>query len=315
MRFTVFTHSRDNLPSEVESDWAEFVEFLREQATVERHPQDKGQTPAISPALYPDDTTRANANVSMLASWLAMDVDHNGVTVDDLIEYLESIPLDYVIHTTSSHKPGSECFRVIVPLDGEVHPSDASDLWAGAFEFFGGITDVQTKDPARIFYVPAEWIGTRPRFHARTKGDVLSVGKLLSLAPPPPPPPPPIPVSKVEMARIRRALAGKGKGLTPSDSLLTSPVVSATAIDRYLGLPKGQHHGGLYQFMAAIAARSIFLGYSITAADIANYSRQLNAMSFVKTAANRRFDEEATRALRWAINNVSSKEFSENAKQ
>lgn len=315
MRLSAFSDTYDNRPVEGACDWAGFIELLGEQAAVERRPADKTLTPLISPALYPEGATRANANVAMLASWLAMDVDHNGVRVDDLIEYLEALPLDYVIHTTSSHQPGHECFRVIVRLDREVYPSEASQLWAGAFEFFGGITDVQTKDPARAFYVPGAWVGTDARFHARAEGDALSVDHLISMAPPPPPPPPPVPVSKAEMARIRRALAGKGKALTSSDSLLSSPVVSATSIDRYLGLPKGQHHVGLFQFMAAVAARSIFLGYSITAADIANYSRQLNAMSFVKTAANRRYDEEAARALQWAINNVSSKEFTENAKQ
>lgn len=315
MRLSVFSDTYDNRPAEGGGEWSDLVLLLKDQAAIARHPRDKTMTPLISPALYPEGATRSNANVSMLASWLAMDVDHNGVTVDDLIEYLEALPLDYVIHTTSSHQPGHECFRVIVRLDREVHPDEASRLWAGAFEFFGGITDIQTKDPARAFYVPADWIGTKARFHSRAEGDAVSVDHLVSLAPPPPPPPPPIPVSKAEMARIRRALAGKGKALSGFDSLLTSPVVSATSIDRYLGLPKGQHHGGLYQFMAAVAARSIFLGYSITAADIANYARQLNAMSFVKTAENRRYDEEASRALKWAINNVSSKEFTENANQ
>src|SRR5690606_4235341 len=125
-----------------------------------------------------------------------------------------------------------------------------------------------TKDPARIFNVPALWEGSDARFHSRTKGDVMSVDELLSYAPPPPPPPQPVILPQTDLNRLKRSLNGKGKTIPVNDQITASKVVSTKLVDEYLALPKGAHHGGLYTFMAKVASRALFLGYEITPEDL-----------------------------------------------
>lgn len=261
--------------------------------------------------MYAEGATRANDNVLGFGGWYAMDVDDGRVSVDLAIQIMEAVPSDFIICTTTKSKVGAERYRIVFPLDRIVRIDEAREFWAGVHTFFGGISDKQTKDPARIFNVPALWEGSDARFHSRTKGDVMSVDELLSHAPPPPPPPAPVMVSQTELNRLTRSLDGRGKTIPDNDQVTASKVVSSKLVDDYLALPKGAHHGGLYTFMAKVASRALFLGYEITPEHLVFYARQIDQMSLVKTNPARwsRITGEAKSALAWARQNHTATEY------
>lgn len=318
IRFSAFLNTFSNAPYMKASSWDDFVSLLADWSTDPRPATDhekKFNTPLVSPAVYEDGAIRRNDNVVAWGGWFALDVDESGVTVDEAKAICEAIPTDYVIYTTTKSKVGAERYRVFFPLDREVQPDEMRQVWAGAYEFFGRISDIQTKDRSRIFNVPALWEGSDARFEFRSEGDAISVAELLNRAPPEPVATP-IVIAPTKLATIKRALDGKGKKIGVGDCLFNSKVVHSSFTEEYLNLPKGAHHGGLYTFMAKVASRALYLGFEITPEDLVSYAKQLDGLSYVKTNKQRwtRISGEARSALDWARHNYSTKEFITNAK-
>jgi hypothetical protein len=314
IRYSVFENTVSTEPMMVESSWVEFVETMAEFAVQARPAtgQEKGyNTPMISPAVYGEESTRKNANVECLGGWTAIDLDKGVVTFDEVITILDAVPVDHVVHTTTKSVPTSERMRAILPLSRDVLPHEATAFWAGCFEFFGRINDIQTKDISRIYAVPAQWDGSTPRFAARFDGNLLDVDEMITHAPVVEPPTP-VSVSKTQLSKIRAALAGHGKLNTDGQSIYDSRVVHSRFIETYLNLPKGDHHRGLYQFMAKIAERGFYLGLAVTPSQLADYARQLDNISAVKTSKTRwsRILGEAQTATQWAQKITSEKDYS-----
>lgn len=307
------TVSRD--PTMITDDWSSFVEFMADYAGQTRpatEHEKKYVCPLVSPAVYAEGATRLNANVQGFGGWYALDVDDGRVSVDQAIQIMEAIPSDYVIWTTTKSKVTAERYRIAFPLDRFVSVDEMRTFWHGAHAFFGGISDKQTKDPARIFNVPATWEGSDARFHARSKGDVISVDELLSYAPPPPPPPVPVKITTTALQKLQLAMKGAGATVDGCDDIMASKVVNPKFVEDYLSLPKGEHYVGLYTFMCRIASRALNLGYSLTVADLVRYARQMDDLSMVKTAKQRwsRISTEAAEALAWASRNHTATEYS-----
>lgn len=305
------TVSRD--PSMIETDWPSFIAFMAEYADQPRPAtadEKKYHCPLVSPAVYAEGATRLNANVEGFGGWYALDVDDGRVSVDQAVQIMEAIPSDFMIWTTTKSTSAAERYRIAFPLDRFVTSEEMRTFWHGAHAFFGGISDTQTKDPARIFNVPAKWEGSDARFHSRATGDVCSVDELLSCAPVVAPPAP-VSISTSDLARMRRSLAGAGKTIAFDDTIGSSKIVSSRLVDEYLNLPKGAHHTGLYRFMAKVASRALFLGFNIEPEQLVQYARQVDAISFVKTNPQRwsRILGEAKSALAWAHQNHVQTEY------
>lgn len=81
-------------------------------------------------------------------------------------------------------------------------------------------------------------------------------------------------------------------------------MVHSQAVNTYLSLPKGAHHGGLYAFMASVAGRAESQGYDVTAGDLVDFARQLDDLSPVKTNRQRwtTIHKEADKALAFVTN-------------
>jgi len=311
--FSHFTNTVSRDPSMVETDWPSFVAFMADYAVQPRPAtadEKKYQCPLVSPAVYAEGATRLNTNVLGFGGWYALDVDDGRVSVDQAIQIMEAIPSDFVIWTTTKSTVDAERYRIAFPLDRFVTAEEMRTFWHGAHHFFGGISDTQTKDPARIFNVPATWEGSDARFHSRAQGDVVSVDEMLTYAPVQAPTAP-VTVSTTDLARLRRALAGQGKMISTNDQIGSSKVVNSRLVDEYLALPKGAHHTGLYTFMAKVASRSLFLGFEIEPEQLVGYARQMDQLSLVKTNPQRwsRILGEAKSALAWARQNHTQTEY------
>lgn len=103
------------------------------------------------------DGVRAKSNV--LNTWaLVLDLDHQPLAELDLVtKGIEAAGLDYVLHTTHSHRlePDDACARVIFPLDRPVTAKEFPRLREAACSMLGIHADPRAKDPSRLFYLPS----------------------------------------------------------------------------------------------------------------------------------------------------------------
>lgn len=297
--FSLFTHSLDNAPQMVSTNWSGFLEFLGECSKQPRPATKQHKlfsTPAISPAVYEPGASRANANVSAWGGWVAIDVD-DGMSAEHAISLVA--PLNHVVYGSTSSTVEHNKFRVGVQVDGPIPRDDIPAAWLGLSHLFPGL-DTQCKDLARIYYVPAAWqpdVDNRAPYaiwHARADGAVLPVADLISMIPDD--------VARPTVAPPAPFIAAlPGTMLTSVDAIIRQEFV-----DAYTSLPKGEHHVGLYKFMCAVAAEAVYRGVALTPADLVQASRIADAACLVKTARGRwsRMTGEAARALSWAAANT-----------
>jgi hypothetical protein len=122
--------------------------------------KDKKVSPLISPAVYKEGSTRANANVIEWAKWAAIDVDNHifeGNLQDELHSRFGS--WDYICYSTASSTPAQPKFRLVFPLTRSVKSDEIKHFWFALNTEFGCMGDTQTKDLSRMYYVPAQYPG------------------------------------------------------------------------------------------------------------------------------------------------------------
>ena len=108
--------------------------------------------PAWSPALYTEGGRRGNADVERLSAFVG-DLDSGDMEIAAVEGRLSG--LEYLIHTTYSHKPDRPKLRVIIPFD---QPYSASEIY-GVFDHFNELLDEKldacSKKSAQMYYKPS----------------------------------------------------------------------------------------------------------------------------------------------------------------
>ena len=117
----------------------------------------KKDAPLMSPAIYEENTTRSNKNVSYWSGWCAIDVDDYEGDLDDIRKVFDGYR--FVCYSTASSKIDIPKFRIILALTKRVSNEKISGFIYAIRETFGKIGDEQTKDLSRMFYTPAEYNG------------------------------------------------------------------------------------------------------------------------------------------------------------
>ena len=90
-------------------------------------------------------------------------LDNNPCTEPDTVRSLEKQlyqmfgAYEYVCYSTASSTVKKPKFRLVFPLTKEVHAKDLSHFWFAMNKEFKDIGDEQTKDLARMYYVPAQY--------------------------------------------------------------------------------------------------------------------------------------------------------------
>lgn len=152
--------------------WPEIVDFCRGEAKVPRHRSNKLAAPALIAGRC--EGTRANANVRFLSLICAdFDLGPDDVryrTFDDMVQYLAAEDLSFVAYTTTANTAGHNRYRIIMPLARNVSPTVWPAIWQAANAKFQNTFDPATKDPARLSFLPAHWIGNP--YHDGRKGTV-----------------------------------------------------------------------------------------------------------------------------------------------
>jgi len=189
-----FENKKDISPVQSTITWAELVIALsvpdRKDCTVATCAPNKADKclhkfgPAFSATSYSAGTKRANNNVDQVYA-LILDQDH--MTEEALAETLIKLgPYKRISYATHSDRPGDRCMRVVLALSEPVAGADWEQFWDAVTNTLGIPVDHQTKDVARLFFMPS-----RPSdadyFFESHEGAELDVRMILTLAPAPVP--------------------------------------------------------------------------------------------------------------------------------
>ncbi|MEO9196306.1 MAG: virulence-associated E family protein, partial [Polyangia bacterium] len=132
-----------------------------------------------SPVEYMPDTTRGDANVTAVNYFVA-DLDH---LQPGQIETVRAniAEFEHVLHSTHSHRPGDECYRLIMPLTRAASPAEWLDVHAGVVKALELPVDTAcVPTPARLYATPDSRIEVAP-FFAHRRGEALDVNEALQV--------------------------------------------------------------------------------------------------------------------------------------
>ena len=117
---------------------------------------------------------RNNQNVGQLVA-AVLDLEH----ISDYTGLANGLrPYEHVIHSTFNHTPEQPRWRVILPMAYWPTAEEWVDYWARINAALAGSqNDPQTKDPARLYYLPAHPTDVEP-FFRYNQGELLDPREL-----------------------------------------------------------------------------------------------------------------------------------------
>jgi putative DNA primase/helicase len=139
----LFKNVKSVYPKPLASSWQQLKELLsfHEENAV------KAAGALWSPVEYDLGTTRGNRNVRFVE---ALVVDMDGEAFDEA----QLDGLEWFAYSTYSHRLDDPHYHLVLPLAEKVPASLWRVVWAELHDRIGLVGDPQTKDPARIFYLP-----------------------------------------------------------------------------------------------------------------------------------------------------------------
>lgn len=296
------THRRMDFAS-----WDLFVKFLYKLS--ERPLNGKQDAELISPAVFKPDSPRRNENVVAWAGWAAVDVDDltfDGDVKDDLIRRFGEYT--FICYSTASSTVDQPKFRLVFQLTSEVESSRIKHFWFALNSELGDIGDKQTKDLARMYYIPASYSNANNFFFVN-HGHPIDLDYLLARWPYDDKRD-----SKNFMDRLppawREQIIDYRKGKLDNTSYMWSsytdcPFVNRKLLNEYIstsGIDGTGRYRMIYKLMISIAANAIEKQYPITASQIVELIRQLDKDT-ANRYENRPLDIEANNALEYAYKN------------
>ena len=139
----LFANTKSIYPKRFASSWEQLKELL---SFHEENPE-KVSGALWSPVEYDPGTTRGNRNVRFVE---ALVVDMDGEAFD----HARLDGLEWFAYSTYSHRLDDPHYHLVLPLAEKVPASLWRVVWGELHDRIGLVGDPQTKDPARIFYLP-----------------------------------------------------------------------------------------------------------------------------------------------------------------
>jgi putative DNA primase/helicase len=137
----------------------------------------KTSSPAWSPILFAERRSIANARE---VNYAVFDLD--GLKPGDLDRIRAGFPeYAHAVHTTHSHAPDSESYRIVFPLSRPMTPAEWPLVWPLIVRAFKLPADEKATDLARLFFGPTARVGVPPVFDVRP-GEPVEVDEALTLA-------------------------------------------------------------------------------------------------------------------------------------
>lgn len=304
---TLFNSVFDN-KTEKRIDVANFDAFERTLYSLSEKPRaSKKDADLISPAVYDISTTRANRNVLEWGGWCAVDVDDmqfEGELNDALIKYTRN--WRFVCYSTASSTVSFPKFRLVFPLKRALSNGEISSFNFALQKAIGGIGDEQTKDLARMYYIPAKYDGAN-NFIFSVDGDFVDPDALMKEFPY---------EQKSNSSQffdrlpeaIQKQIIEHRKGQLDNTNVVWSsyrdcPFFPRNMEAEYRTITNTGWYHKMYQIMVAIASKAVRNNYPITANEIAKLCQELDAETG-NWYKNRPIDKEADRALEYVYKNM-----------
>lgn len=300
-------------------DWESFEAMLYKMASVPGYKLKKGErkapngfkaSPLITPAVFNENTTRANANVIAWNGWAALDVDDHQFKGNLKDELSSKYGNNYfVCYSTSSSTSDFPKFRLVFPLKSSVKVASIKHFWYALNLEYGGIADAQTKDLSRMYYVPAQYPNAN-NFIFSNPGDFIDPIALMNKHP----------YNVTQSTGItfmdklppdlqRKVISHREELLKNSanydfewSSYSDCPFVNKKQITDYKGISNSDGSGRyamIYKIMTTIACTAVKRKYPISSSQIAELIRQLDRDT-ANLYAKRPLQTEAERAIEYA---------------
>ena len=308
---TIFKSQFDNKTHKTVSmsSWVEFVELLQGLSNQKGVKGGVDSSPLISPAIFEKGTTRSNRSVSHWGSWCAVDVDDHIYSTcvlelkETLIEQFND--LDFVCYSTAGSRAELLKFRLVFRLDEPLEQDRIKSFWYALNTELGEIGDPQTKDLARMYYVPARYPNATHIFFSHDGGNALNTSELIAKHPY---------VEKTGNTFLDRlppdmqkaVIEHRKNSLNNTDYKWTSyrdcPFFPKRMGMEYQAISDTGWYLKMYQIMVAIAGHAVAKGYPITANQIAELCKEFDADTG-NWYENRPLQTEADRALEYIYRN------------
>ena len=294
------THKRMDFTS-----YAQLERMLFDLADQKR--KDKKSAQLISPAIYVEDTTRANDNVIGWAGWCAVDVDEHVFDGDLEKELIDAYgKWNHVIYSTASSTKEHPKFRIVFPLTVHLPAEKIKHFWYALNKELGDVGDAQTKDLSRMYYIPGKYEGAYNFIFNNFSGEVMDPydimakhnyvekysSSLLDNLPP----------------SIRKAMLVHRKNEMVNTNVSWSnykdcPFVNLKMVKDYNQISDTGWYTKMYAIMVSIAGNAIRKKYPITAQEITTLCKEIDFENG-NWYKSRPFDKEADRAIEFVYGNI-----------
>jgi len=186
---TIFKSQFDNKTHRTMSlkSWDKFVELLYGLSQTKGEKGGRNSSPLITPAVFETDSTRSNKSTLYWGGWCAVDVDDHNFT-NDILSLKEQLidrfrDLDFICYSTASSRAQYLKFRIVFRLSETIERDTIKSFWYALNTEIGEIGDPQTKDLARMYYVPAIYPSSTNFFFSHLGGNPINVGELIARHP------------------------------------------------------------------------------------------------------------------------------------
>jgi hypothetical protein len=293
------THRRLDFDS-----WERLEKFFYKLS--ERELNGKQEAELITPAVFKADSPRRNVNVLAWAGWCAVDVDDAEIEgdVNAFVSQLAGF-WRYVCYSTASSKISKPKFRLIFELDRHLQQSEIKHFWFALQSHLDDRGDKQCKDLCRMYYVPAQYSESY-NFIFSGGTDPVSVDYLLARYPY-------VDDKKAQSFLDRLPDAWKEQIIEHRKSALDDtaykwssykdcPFVNKKLIDEWNAIANVDGTGRyrmIYKIMVAISMNAVKKSYPLTAFELVELIRQLDADTSNKYQS-RALEIEANNALEYA---------------
>jgi hypothetical protein len=308
---TAFKNIFDNKTRCVKAfgEWDDFVKALYQMSKIKGYKPARGErripkhaSPLITPAIFEPGSTRSNDNVLYWANWAALDIDDYEGDIKDVLKLFKDYT--FVCYSSASSRKEHPKFRMVLRLTERVVADDIGHFWFALNKEFNNVNDEQTKDKARMYYVPAKYPNAY-NFIFSNEGKKVDPDTIMSKH------------SYVEEKKTfieklpkemqKAIIQSKLDDLDRTDITWTNiddcPFVSKKMIrhfDSIAHIDNSGRYSYFYKIMLNIAGNAINSGYPITPSEIETLLRQLDAR-YGSRYKRRPLALEASRALNFVL--------------
>lgn len=177
MHFTLWPSRTANAGGHAEITWETFLGFVSSPAIA----AEKNGLEGWSPAKFAGDRRKAAA--AELVSAIVLDDDATGLPLERIAEMWGDVA--GVVHSSHSHLAGHPKWRIVLRVSRDMSPDEHARVWLAVYDLAaarGQELDEKTKDPSRLWFVPAHRDGAAYEWRELT-GEPLDVDAILTAAP------------------------------------------------------------------------------------------------------------------------------------